>query len=167
MKKNFTVICTLIAAVALFAFTLNTEPPYENLLDENCKDEFFSNTSSNQLKINLADVYSHEFDFIEKVDLHQNETDRFYYVAYGKKDGNAIVRMINASDEMASQQSYPSRKDLGFSADEAVINCHCVLFLCLPVNVENGKYCGIARDSTSKCKPKILCSKEIEIEGGN
>lgn len=160
MKKSLLAICTFILALIFVAFTFKNDPVFDNLLEEEYKLEFVSNSSSDLLITNLADVYSHEFDDVSKVDIHYNESDGYYFVAYGKKNDLAIARMISASDDMAAKEYYPSRSDMGFSSTEAVINCHCQWIFCLPGG--QGKYCGIARDTMSPCHPSVLCAIKID-----
>ncbi|MEM9548062.1 MAG: hypothetical protein AAGA77_18925 [Bacteroidota bacterium] len=160
MKRTLIILCNLLIIACLLAFTFITEPNYEKVLDKEFKSEFVNKTSSNQLKSNLLDVYSHEFDDIMRVDVHLDASEEYYFVAYGKKDQMVIAHRISASEEMASKEYYPSRKDMGIESDAVVINCYCKWILCLPGG--KGKFCGVALDYESDCKPSAKCPIKID-----
>ena len=165
VKRTLIIFFNVLIVAFLLAFTFITEPDYEKLLDEEYRSEFVANTSSESLITNLADVYSHVFDEILRVDVHRNESNEFYFVAYAKKDNKLIAKRISASEEMADNEYYPSRADMGIKSQAVVINCYCSWIFCTPDG--QGKLCGVALDYESDCRPSSLCpvkKKQIDID---
>jgi len=150
MKKVLILFCTVLVANALFATSFNSDPPYNQLLAKVYKAEFISETTSELLKVNLADVYSNFFDVVERADLHRDLEGTYYYAAYGLKDGKPLVELITVSDEYAFDQFYPSKADMGFAPDDFVIPCYCDGPNCTKDG--EGRKCGIAGFDLP-CKP--------------
>lgn len=160
MKSNLFLIGTVIVLGTLLAFGFKADAPQKHALDETIKAEFVAETTSDLLKANLANLYSDEFDQVFAVDIHQDETSSFYYVAYGWKAGKAVTDLINISEEYAAQEYYPNRADLGIGENEAIIPCHCKGNDCK--HFGSGRKCGVATDEGIPCTPGV-CPQIIII----
>ncbi len=157
-------LVAVLLTTVFFAFTWNTAPDYENLIGKDRQLDFVKKTDSNELKNNLADVFTHHFDRVDRVDIHHNLVgDYHYYVVYGQKEKQATAQLIHVDKKMVDKQYFPNRKALGIAPNELIIDCYwqektkdnCDL------KITRFGTCGYARDELLGCVEWI---KPVQID---
>lgn len=116
MKKLLIALALLVSVSAFFAFS-NNAFDIDSLTDELTKSEFVSATDSEALVANLDQAFSHLFDQVSVVNIHDSEEHGHYYMVYGTKDSNPFGLAINVTEEMAAKQYFPTMEAFGLAKD--------------------------------------------------